>query len=270
MRESRRAAYLELLRLLPHHPIEAGRRFGTRLEVGLEALAGRRHRYDPLPFDTVVRELGDALGQDAAPWLREAALAEIDAELGRAAEAVPADAPFGVTMNPDPALARLAYAAVRALRPAVVIETGVGYGVTSAVMLQAMAQNDSGVLHSIDLPPFGENAAALVGSAIPERLRERWHLHEGTSRRLLRPLLRELGTIGLFLHDSRHTYRTMREELASATPYLTYPGVVLVDDAERNSAFAEWCEHVSPTFAATFHGAGSRLAGLGVVRRQRL
>jgi predicted O-methyltransferase YrrM len=263
--ESRRAFYSELVRLLPRHPIEVGRRFGTRLEVGLEALAGRRHRYEPMAFDNVVHELGHVLGRDAERCLREPALAEIEAELARAAKAIAADAPFQATMNAHAALARLAYATVRTLRPTVVVETGVAYGVTSAVILQAMAENGSGVLHSIDLPPFGENAAALVGSAIPERLRDRWRLHRGTSRRLLRPLLLELREIDLFLHDSRHTYRAMREELASATPYLKQPGVVLVDDADRNSAFADWCERVTPALAATFHAGSPRIAGLAVI-----
>src|SRR5206468_1634571 len=49
-------------------------------------------------------------------------------------------------------LGRLCYLACRQLHPNRIVETGVAYGVTSAYMLQALAENEEGELSSIDLP----------------------------------------------------------------------------------------------------------------------
>src|SRR5579863_2368428 len=95
----------------------------------------------------------------------------------------------------------------RLLKPQIVIETGVAYGASSAYMLQALHINGRGTLYSIDLPnSFVPDSAAFVGAAVPARLRSRWKLNLGSSRRLLRHVLREVGGVDLFIHDSLHTY----------------------------------------------------------------
>ena len=52
-------------------------------------------------------------------------------------------------------------------------------------------------------------------------------------------LLRNIGPIDLFLHDSLHTYDTMRAEFAAAWPALRPGGVLISDDIEGNRAFGE-------------------------------
>src|SRR5579863_10306843 len=69
------------------------------------------------------------------------------------------------------------YAAIRALRPEIVVETGVANGVSSSYILLALEKNQLGSLHSIDigaanyLPP-----GKTVGWTVPQFLRHRWDL----------------------------------------------------------------------------------------------
>jgi hypothetical protein len=140
----------------------------------------------------------------------------------------------------DDSLARLAYAVVRAVRPAAVIETGVATGVTSAHVLAALADNGSGELHSIDLPPRDIFAAGLVGCRVPPALRARWAYHLGASRRLLAPVLaRTAARPRLFIHDSDHAYANMRWELERAWEAFRPGDWLLADDVNRHSAFAD-------------------------------
>ena len=76
------------------------------------------------------------------------------------------------------------YAAVRALRPDCIVETGVANGVSSSYLLLALQKNKRGHLHSIGL---GDRAFLLVGRdlgwLVPEWLRTAWHVHLGDSAR---------------------------------------------------------------------------------------
>ncbi|MDP8900369.1 MAG: class I SAM-dependent methyltransferase, partial [Actinomycetota bacterium] len=103
----------------------------------------------------------------------------------------------------------------------------------------ALQQNGRGKLHSIDLPPLRREYERFWGVAVPEDLRQGWRLHRGASRRVLPGLLRETGPVGLFVHDSLHTRRNMRREFDAAWPNLVPGGLLLADDVERNSAFAD-------------------------------
>jgi len=159
------------------------------------------------------------------------------------------------------------YCLVRLLRPAHVIETGVSSGVSSAHILAALRRNHEGRLHSIDLPTrqrgptlrAGESPVALPpgrssGWAVPERLRDRWDLRIGPSQEVLPPLVREVGTIGLFLHDGLHTPTQLAFELSTVRPALGPSAVVLADNTD-------WTGDAFPRFA--------REVGARVVRRGR-
>jgi predicted O-methyltransferase YrrM len=149
------------------------------------------------------------------------------------------------------------YAVVRALKPSVVLETGVASGVSSAYLLLALLRNDRGILHSIDcndqayLPPN-----QTVGWIVPEALRSRWHLHLGDASQLLSVLLRELGEIDIFIHDSLHSYEHMHWEFHVAYPHIRPGGLLLADDATWNSAFPEFAREVKSAEARIIRGVG--------------
>jgi hypothetical protein len=149
--------------------------------------------------------------------------------------------------------AELLYILVRALRPEVVVETGVASGRSTAFILQALEDNGVGHLHSIDLPrhygdevPYEAFDAYLPpgkesGWIVPQQLRHRWTLHLGTSRRILPSLLAGLPRLGMFLHDSEHTYDNMMWEYETAWPHMASGGVLLSHDVVWNSAFEDFC-----------------------------
>jgi Methyltransferase domain len=139
----------------------------------------------------------------------------------------------------DRGFARAAWCLTRHLRPRAVVETGVARGVTTRVILEALQANGAGRLCSIDLPPVlrEPRPGDETGAAVAQALKRRWTLVQGSSRRRLPTLLRELGTIDLFIHDSRHSRRNVSFELARAWQALNPGGFLLVDDVHRNGAF---------------------------------
>jgi predicted O-methyltransferase YrrM len=142
---------------------------------------------------------------------------------------------FGGWDDGDKRLCRIAWCLARHLRPERVLETGVGRGLTTRVLLEALERNGSGRLWSVDLPPLRERAlAAETGAAVTPELRRRWTLVTGSSRHVLHGLLREIGPIDVFVHDSMHTTRNVTFELTRAWPALVAGGAALIDDVERN------------------------------------
>jgi predicted O-methyltransferase YrrM len=151
------------------------------------------------------------------------------------------------------------YMIVRALRPNIVVETGVSAGFSTAYMLQAMADNQLGKLYSIDIPNYeleyfpkiGKNSVRFLpdgvqtGFAVPDRLKLRWELRVGKAQHVLQALLDEVGKIDLFLHDSEHTYANMMLEFRVAWDHLTNDGLLLADDVSWNKAFSHFARAVS-------------------------
>jgi Methyltransferase domain len=144
----------------------------------------------------------------------------------------------------DAGLARAAWCVVRHTRPGVVVETGVARGLTTRVVLEALEANRCGRLYSVDLPPplAKDRLTNEIGVAVTDELKGRWTLIEGSSRRRLPGLLRELGTIDMFIHDSRHTRRNITFELRLAWNALRQGGVILADDIHGTVAFEESIE----------------------------
>jgi Methyltransferase domain len=218
------------------------RYFPARLEATFD-------RFHPLPqvapiaFDELLDRLEASLGQPLRPFLDEPEVASLE----RRAEAASMldDGPPAIH-NADPGLARTCYVLARALRPQVVVETGVANGVTSSFLLQALELNGAGELHSIDLPPPGTDPA-LVGRLVPAELRGRWTLHRGASKNILSSVVRRLDPIGVFVHDSRHTWRNVNRELKTISRRLAPPAAVIVDDAERHSALQDWAAKAGAT-----------------------
>jgi predicted O-methyltransferase YrrM len=176
----------------------------------------------------------------------------------RLPELVRVGSPFDLRHCATVTLGRICYDLCRTLRPEVVIETGVAYGVTSAYILRALAENNKGLLHSIDLPPLAPDARKFVGHFVPSELRTRWALHFGSSKKLL-PLLLGFAAPDLFIHDSLHTYRHMSWEFRTALLALRPGGAIIADDIEQNRAFEEALSHqrVRSWFATTQEGKKS-------------
>jgi hypothetical protein len=227
-RLSARARYWgRIAGLLLRHPIEALDRVRGRIERWRETRSTMKIR----PEKDWQRVLHQRL---EVPWpcSETAAFRELweimENELGR----------VGLGHDADPALAEGLWCIARHLGTKLVVETGVARGVTSRILLEAMSPD--GGLWSIDLPPLIPRWVDQVGVAVPQRLRNRWHYKRGSSRRWLRRLLAEAGSIDLFVHDSLHTSPTIAFELDTAWEHLRPGGIVLADDVEQTRAFEEF------------------------------
>ncbi len=155
------------------------------------------------------------------------------------------------------------YVLARALKPEVVVETGVASGVSSAHWLRALAANGKGRLYSIDLPNLNDGVALPAGKnpgwIVPDDLRARWELRLGDSRALIPELLASLGAVDFFFHDSDHSKESMLFEFEAAFPKVRAGGLILSDDTNYNDAWDEFCAR---------HGLpGNRVVHMGVARK---
>ena len=146
------------------------------------------------------------------------------------------------------------YALVRTCRPGYAIETGVLHGLTSMYMLAGFEANGAGRLVSIDLPSYFETGPANKdgftdtlprgrgsGWVVGPPYAGRWDLRLGPSTELLPAVFDENGPVGLFLHDSEHTYDTMWAELTAAWDNLGPDGIIVCDNVIENTSFFDLC-----------------------------
>ncbi len=166
---------------------------------------------------------------------------------------------------------RLLYLIVKQCEPSVFVETGVAHGSSSSFILQAMRENNKGHLHSIDIPPKEVPADVAttskgrihtmtdgqkhritdcyqVGDKIPEDLKNRWSITLGDAKEKLPQLLKDLGSISVFWHDSLHTYEHMMFEYETAWPYIEKGGLLLSHDILWNKALLDFSKKVGSTF----------------------
>jgi len=156
------------------------------------------------------------------------------------------------------------YALVRAVKPEVILETGVASGVSTSYLLLALKMNGRGKLSSIELgdstylPP-----RCPPGWLVPEGLRNRWKIYIGDSRILLASVAQELAPLDVFIHDSLHTHDHMLFEFDQAFPFLRPGGIMVADDALWNPAFNEFSARVHATAARVIRGVGVLRKGDG-------
>jgi len=233
---------LESWGLLASLALRRPREFSDRIigyaDLCLDLLSSTPPTYETVSWRNLLRDLEERFAR-AADVLDEPALEEVEEDTRRSLESIHHEDPFDRRWAADSLLARCCYLMCRLLEPAVVVETGVAYGVSSAFILRALEQNGRGVLHSVDLPPLRRGYERYWGMAVGGGLEDRWTLHRGASTRVLPWLLEDLQTVDLFVHDSLHTYRNMRREFEALWPRLQAGGALLADDVERNGAFGE-------------------------------
>lgn len=150
------------------------------------------------------------------------------------------------------------HALVRLTRPEHIVEVGVSSGVSSAYLLNALALNRRGTLHSIDLPthpsrrrmaerpirdswtlPLGRS----TGWAVPPGLWRRWDLRIGDKRHLLPILASQVPEIGLFVYDVPHRDEDTRRELRTLDTHLPRGAIAIIDHGPGGglcSALRSW------------------------------
>jgi len=253
------------LRLAPTRPVE----FCDRVTAYVEARWQRGKSsatYTSLPFWEGLHWLEERTGLSLRTYLDEQAFHEIQTFTQERLNQLPAGTGFARSHDADTALAGCVYAFVRAIAAKTVVETGVAHGVSTAFILQALAENGrGGRLFSIDLPPLARDGDRYVGLAVPEHLRPTWHLEIGPSKRRLPAVLSRAGVLDVFLHDSLHTESNMRLEFKLAWDSLRKGGVLISDDVEENPAFRDFVEEEEPCVSLVLRQMGKdSLVGLMV------
>lgn len=173
--------------------------------------------------------------------------------------------------------ALLVYALIRTKKPETVLETGVGPGSTSALILNALRQNSKGALYSIDLP--GHDSLIYpkigrmynvhvppgfdVGWMVPSWLKDRWILTIGDAKEKLPEILASPLHVDIFLHDSLHTDEHIEFELRTVLPFMKTGGLLLADDVDEywSLAFAHWCTRNEIPFVVFRRRLGIAIVG---------
>jgi hypothetical protein len=233
-----------------------------------EILQRRGHdQYGPADLDDAWEEhLHGLLG---APWPcpQRAGLDDVLADIGTRLDHQGLSSgrhTYGWYSDAEVSLSRAVWCTVRHTRPEVVVETGVAHGVTSRIVLEGLLRNDRGHLWSIDLPhPLDRRLHAQTGAAVTDDCRARWTYLEGTSRDRLPPLIRQVGHVELFIHDSLHTARNTRFELEQAASALTTGGALLVDDIGGHDGFAAFARR-HPAYQTIICPAADRAGIFGI------
>jgi hypothetical protein len=132
------------------------------------------------------------------------------------------------------------YTLIRLARPRRVVETGLGSGASTWVILKALQKNSAETsdhhptLATISkmLPQFINIDGVFVYADPDWRSKwPNWQLIVGDSLAQLPDYLNNTGEIQYFLHDSRHIYDYMIREYGWAERYLTPGGIISSDDA---------------------------------------
>ena len=139
------------------------------------------------------------------------------------------------------------------IKPKIIVETGVAYGLSTAYILQALHENKSGILYSIDSEFKPWESESMIGAAIPDELKTHWKFVKGSSTKKLNDLLESVGKIDIILHDSMHTYKNMIFEFESAWSHIKRDGFLLSDDILENNSFLEFYEskNIEPILLST-------------------
>lgn len=156
-----------------------------------------------------------------------------------------------------PYKAQILYFLIRKIKPKIIIETGVAAGESTGYILQAIHDNGTGKLYSIDLPfqwyIYGNHklhldslpAGKTPGYLVPEKLKKNWQLLLGHTKTELPKLLKRLGLIDTFIHDSEHSYKIMMFEYANSWPFIQKGGYLISDDISYTKAWEKFIKSKS-------------------------
>ncbi len=135
---------------------------------------------------------------------------------------------------------RSIYSVIRERKPEIVIETGMGSGVSTVSILSAM--NDKGKLVSIDPGlPYGKGDRE-VGFIIPSSMKSNLVYVKGTSSERLEGVLRTLPRLDVFFHDSDHSYQNVKFELGLVWPKIKENPLILIDNYDWSEAAMDFAK----------------------------
>jgi len=134
------------------------------------------------------------------------------------------------------------YVLIRAIKPKIVVETGVDKGLGSCVIVSALIRNKrdgfEGYYFGTDINPDAGFMFKSPYSSFGEIL-------FGDSIKSLKSLNKK---IDLFINDSAHTYEYEKDEYEIVNSKLTSKAVIIADNAHSSSALFEFAEKTGRRF----------------------
>ncbi|MEM0128494.1 MAG: class I SAM-dependent methyltransferase [Thermoplasmatales archaeon] len=130
------------------------------------------------------------------------------------------------------------YSLIAAKRPNVVIETGMGPGVSTTAILYAIGR-DAKVISIDPGEPYGKGDKE-VGFVIPEDLKKNLKYVKGRTSEMLAGVLMQVGKVDVFFHDSDHSYGNVMFELETVLQYLNSQFLIIVDNYDWSDAPADF------------------------------
>lgn len=129
------------------------------------------------------------------------------------------------------------YCVVRLAKPTVVVETGSHDGLGTALLARALQRNadagSPGTLLSFDIDPSS-------GWLVDDSLRPFVQRHIGDARKTL-PAALAGRKVGVFIHDSLHTYEHERFEFETALAHRDQSLILISDNAHDSTALRDVC-----------------------------
>jgi methyltransferase family protein len=127
------------------------------------------------------------------------------------------------------------YVTARVLKPSLIVETGIHGGLGSRLLLLALRRNSEegapGELISIDIDDG-------AGSLVERSLRAEWRPIFGSTYDVLKPAIAG-RQVGMFIHDSDHTYECERFEFEAALDAAGDPIALISDNAHASTALPD-------------------------------
>ena len=108
----------------------------------------------------------------------------------------------------------LIYFLIRLKKPKNIIETGVLYGFSSEVILQAIDKNKKGYLYSSDLPKYSfSEPQKIIGILVSKKLKKHWKLNIHGDLKSIDYFLIKSKKIDFFHYDSGKYYKSRKNIL---------------------------------------------------------
>jgi predicted O-methyltransferase YrrM len=140
---------------------------------------------------------------------------------------------YGRDLGMYSATLQILFSLIRKYKPKLLVETGVHFGLSTAVFLYAMKLNQQGKLISIDNWDSEE-----CGCYVTKDIENRWELKTGKSMDILPNL--NWKVIDFFCHDSAHTYTNMWDEYRWAIGRVKKGGLIISHDVGSSNAWFEF------------------------------
>ena len=157
------------------------------------------------------------------------------------------------------------YSLVRAIKPAVVVESGIDKGLGSCVIAAALLRNKAegapGILYALDIE---ETSGWLLGSPYDEVVEHQI----GDSHDTLKKLEQ---SIDLFIHDSNHSYDHERGEYEIIHENLSDHALILSDNSHECAALMDFASELGQKYYFWHErpdGAFYPVGGIGAVPRR--